>query len=379
TLTALPATGEARPRPALALRGRAGEEQTIVADQIELQFENQERLRALTAAGSVEMKQTRPNKPAQNTSSDTLQARFDASGRLSDAEQQGKFRYRDDRWQAEAGRASYQASSGLYRLREQPVFWDASSRTAARVIELDERGGLLNAEGSVLTAYRDSADKPGLPAQAGFGTGEPVNISAERLRAEQASGRARYQGQARLWQGESRLAADSIDLYRSPKRLAAEGNVAGVFVDSRVVESTPAKKQKQTVEVASERFTFTETDHRGLFEGNVRARNGFGRLRAPQLEVFLGRSQPGGDMELQRALARGGVVVEQDGSQALGEQAEYIAAEQTVTMWGGEPTLIDPARGTTTGDRLTLFLADGTIRVDSAEGTRTVTRRPWTR
>ncbi|MGH9776791.1 MAG: LptA/OstA family protein [Candidatus Acidiferrales bacterium] len=402
-LTARPATrGQPAPsstgRATLVIRKMPGEEQTIVADQIELQFEDQERLRALAASGSVEMKQTRPNKPAQTTSSDTLQARFDASGRLSEAEQQGKFRYRDDRWQAEAGRASFQAATGTYRLREQPAFWDASSRTTAREIELDERAGELRAEGSVLTAYRDSAaDKPAphpsalvdvssstqQPARSGagpgFGDSDPVNISAERLRAEQNQSRARYQGKARLWQGQSRLAADVIDLYQNPKRLVAEGNVSGVFLDSQRDRAEPAAKKRQAVEVASERFTFTEADHRGLFEGNVRARNGFGRLRAPELEVYLGRAQAGGDMELQRALARGGVVIEREGSQALGDQAEYSAAAETVTLWGGEPRLVDPERGTTAGDRLTLFLPDGTIRVDSAEGTRTVTRRPWTR
>jgi len=36
-------------------------------------------------------------------------------------------------------------------------------------------------------------------------------------------------------------------------------------------------------------------------------------------------------------------------------------------------------RGTVTGAQLTLFLSDGTIRVNSDEGTRTVTRRRWTR
>jgi len=371
TLIARPATGGIGQRPTLVMRKPAGDEQTIVADQIELQFENQERLRALAAAGSVEMKQARPNKPAQTTSSDTLNARFDASGRLSEAEQQGKFRYRDARWQAEAGRATYTAASGLYRLHERPAFWDAGSRTTARTIELDERGGALNAEGSVLTTYRPSAgDQPG------FGTDEPVNISAERLQAEQNSGRARYQGQARLWQGQSRLAADTLDLHRNPKRLVAEGNVSGVFVDSQ--KPVEPRKQRQTVTVASDRFTFTEADRRGLFEGKVKARDGFGDLSAPELEVFFTRTETGGS-ELRRALARGGVVIEQGTSRALGEQAEYSAAAQTVTMWGGEPRIIDPSSGSTAGDRLTLFLPDGTIRVDSAEGTRTVTRRPWTR
>ncbi len=367
TLTTRPGSGAAS-RPALVIRKQA-EEQTILADQIELQFENQERLRALTAAGSVEMKQARPTQPAQTTSSDTLNARFDASGRLAEAEQRGNFRYQSA-WKAEAGRATYSASTGLYVLRESPAVWDSATRTSAREIQLDDRTGLFRGEGEVRTTYNASADGPG------FGSGEPAHLSGERLLAERASGRATYHGQARLWQGENRLAADTIDLYRSPKRLVAEGNVSGVFVDTQ--KAVEPGQQRQTVTVASDHFTFTEADRRGLFEGNVTARNGFGELSAPELEVLFARTDAG-NSELRRALARGGVKIQQGASQALGEQAEYSAAEQTVTLWGGEPRLIDPTRGTTEGDRLTLFLPDGRIRVDSAEGTRTVTRRPWTR
>ena len=133
------------------------------------------------------------------------------------------------------------------------------------------------------------------------------------------------------------------------------------------------------MEVASQRFSYVEAEHRGLFEGQVTAHNDFGTLHSPALEVFLA---PGGESnsgQLERALARGGVVIEQGTAQATGERAEYSAAAQTVSVWGGAPKITDPTRGSTAGDRLTLFLADGTLRVDSAEGTRTVTRRPWTR
>jgi len=72
------------------------------------------------------------------------------------------------------------------------------------------------------------------------------------------------------------------------------------------------------------------------------------------------------------------VRIERGGLQASSEEGEYRADAQTVVLWGGTPTLRDPERGITTGARLTLFLADDTLSVDSAEGTRTVTRRPWT-
>jgi lipopolysaccharide export system protein LptA len=176
-------------------------------------------------------------------------------------------------------------------------------------------------------------------------------------------------GKARLWQGENRLAADSIELTRSPRRLFAEGNVSGHFLDS-------TSEGARAVQVTSQRFTYLETDRRGLFDGEVIAHNDFGTMRAPQLEVFLAG---GNSARLERALARGGVLINGDGAEATGEQAEYSAGAQTVAVWGGAPKISDPSRGTTAGDRLTLFLADGTIRIDSAEGARTVTRRPWTR
>jgi len=111
----------------------------------------------------------------------------------------------------------------------------------------------------------------------------------------------------------------------------------------------------------------------------VKARNDFGLLTAPRLEVFLGAGAEGGSESLERARAEGGVLIEQPDGQATSEQAEYRAGEQTVTLTGGPPKMVDAERGTVTGAQLTLFLSDGTIRVNSDEGTRTVTRRRWTR
>jgi lipopolysaccharide export system protein LptA len=354
----------ARPNPALVLRGAAGDAQTIAADEMRMQFEARQRLRTLVATGSVQARQTRPGASTQATSSHHLRLRFDDAGRLADAEQWGAFRYQSDAWKAEAGRAVYSAAGGVYVLRESPAVWDAQTRTTAREIQLDDRAGLIRAEGEVRTTYTASADSPG------FGPGEPAHLASERLRAERAAGRALYTGKARLWQGENRLAADSIELTRAPRRLLAEGNVSGHFLDATAPDGARA------VQVASPRFAYAEADRRGLFDGGVVARNDFGTVHAPQLEVFLARS---GAARLERALARGGVLIEGDGAEATGEQAEYRAAARTVAVWGGAPKISDPARGTTAGDRLTLFLADGTIRIESAEGTRTFTRRPWTR
>ncbi|MFQ5776847.1 MAG: LptA/OstA family protein [Terriglobia bacterium] len=364
----------ARKRGTLVLEDRGGDQRTVVGDQITLEFVESKRLRSLAASGEVETQETRPDGQLRQTWSRELRARFDAEGDLAEAEQWGQFRYRGGDWQAEAGRAHYRTETDTIVLRQQPVVWDPTSRTRANTIELMQKTGSVRAEGQVRTTQEESAGNGH-----GFGSGEPIQLVAERMRADRNSNWARYEGQARLWQGESRLAAATIDLFRSPVRLVAEGNVTSLFV-----EAVPEDKQEESssnrrraVNVTAEKFTYREEERRGVFERSVRAWNDFGVLTAPRLEVFLAPGVGASSDRLERAWARGGVQIEQGNRLATGEEAEYLAAAQTVILWGGSPTLSDRERGTTTGARLTLFLVDGRISVDSDEGTRTLTRRSW--
>ncbi|MFQ5662939.1 MAG: LptA/OstA family protein [Terriglobia bacterium] len=363
----------ARQPGSLVLRRRSGEQRTVVANRIQLQFTEKQRLRRLTASGAVETKHTRPGAAERVTTSKELRARFDDEGKLIEAEQWERFRYQGRRWRAEAGRAQYRSDTETFVLREQPVLWDAATRTRARRIEVAETAGVLRAEGEVRTTRQPSADGPH-----GFGTGEPVQLAADRMRAEDERGWARYEGRARLWQGANRLAATAIELFRTPTKLVAEGDVSGLFLEAADEEGAAANPtaRRRLVRIASDRLTYLEAERWGVFEGQVTARNDFGTLTAPRLEVFLNGGA--GSERLDRVHALGGVVVEQAGRQASSEHAEYAAGPQTVVLWGGTPKIVDAQRGITRGARLTLFLVDGRILVESAEGIRTVTRRPWT-
>lgn len=364
----------ARERGTLVLRRPGGEQRTVAGERIELEFEARQYLRGLQASGAVETKASRPGRPDRLTWSDELQAGFDGEGNLTEAEQWGHFRYQGGEWRAEAGRAQYHAATGTVFLRQQPVVWDPSSRTSARMIEVEEKTGTMRAVGEVRTLRQAAADET-----PGFGTRHPVHVAADRMQTDRKRGWARYEGRARLWQGENRLAAQALELFRQPSRLVAEGNVSGLFLETAQKENGAQKARRRAVRVTSERFTYVEEEHRGLFEGSVTAQNDFGTLTAPKLEVFLAGEEGAEGQRLERARARGGVLIEQASRRAKGEEAEYRAKTQTVVLRGGTPTVTDPQRGTTTGARLTLFLADDTILVDSGKGERAVTRRPWTR
>jgi lipopolysaccharide export system protein LptA len=336
----------------------------VTADDLELYFDRRQ-LRELSASGNTEWRETQSGLPLRVSRSRELHARFADGGALATLEQRGDFRYEDGRWQARSGRAEYAAASGTLTLREQPAVWDATSRTTARLIEVLEATDEVRARGEVRTTRR-AAD--------GFGTGEPVHLAAESLRASAAV--ALYEGTARLWQGENRLAAATIRLLGEPSRLLAEDEVSALFLEAQSAGAEGA--EGRAVRVSAQRFSYDEGKRLALFEQGVRAHNSFGTLTTPRLEVLLvgGRGEEAARVE--RVRAQRGVRFEQGGIRATSEEGEYRPDEQVVLLWGGTPTIHHPRRGTTTGARLTLHLADATLSIDSAEGTRTVTRRPWT-
>jgi hypothetical protein len=81
-----------------------------------------------------------------------------------------------------------------------------------------------------------------------------------------------------------------------------------------------------------------------------------------------------GAQQISRAVAAGGVTVQQGERRAMAEHGEYTAADGKFVMSGGTPTIFDASEGTTTGHQLTFFLADATIIVDSESGSRTLTK-----
>ncbi len=359
----------ARRRGSLGVERRSGEHYGVTANELRLELGPAQQLRSLAASGKVETSTRQSEGRAWTTSSEELRARFDEQGELSAAEQSGRFRYQDARWQAEAGRAEYAGAAEKIVLREQPVVSDADSRTTAQRIEVVLSSGELSADGDVRTTGRAGA-------AGGFGSGEPVQLAADRLTASQREGTARYQGRARLWQGDNRLAASAIDLAGKPARLVATGDVSTLFLEASSTE-TPARAQR-AVRIASRRFTYDAAERRAVFSEGVTARNDFGTLTAPRLEAFLSPGNAAAAARLERVHAAGGVLIKQGDQEASSEQGEYRADAQTVVLWGGAPAIHDASSGTVaTGARLTLFLADGTLSIDSTEGTRTVTRRPW--
>jgi lipopolysaccharide export system protein LptA len=373
-----------------ALAAEAGPAQTkLAADKIELGFAGDGKANQLVATGNVVAERTVPGKPVQTATAQNGNAQLLGSG-WSQIELQGEVKLKEGERNGQGDRVVFVRSAQTATLTGDAVVRDATTETRAPRITFVQSSGEIRADGGVRST--DSSAK-GTSLQL---AAAPTNISADALRANSKSGRALYTGHARLWQGDSVMEADSMELLRETRILNAVGNVRAVFpqgpgqtqAQPLAVRQTATKKPRLW-HITAGTLTYSGADSRAHLEKNVVAQSADQDIRAPLLDLYFTRSEraapaptgtsasatpPAGSQQIGRAVASGGVTVEQGTRRATAERGEYSAAEGKFIMSGGNPMIFDASEGTTTGRQLTFFLADDTIVVDSENGSRTLTK-----
>ena len=353
----------------------------MAADKLELSFGPEGKAQKLTALGNVATERALPGKPLQTATAQNGSAQLLPSGGWSQMELQGDVKLKDGDRNARADHALFVRSAQTATLTGNAFVRDAATETQAPRITFVQSSGEVRADGGVRSTDF-SARASGLQLAS-----VPANISADTLRANSKTGRALYTGHARLWQGDSVMEADSIELLRDKKILNASGNVRAVFPQTpSQASSQPAAAQQAATQklklwrVTAGTLTYSDIESRAHLEKNVVAKSADQEMRAPVADLYFTRSEKastaaaGGAQQVSRAVGAGGVLVEQGSRRATAERGEYTAADGKFVMTGGNPTIFDASEGTTTGRQLTFFLADDTIIVDSENGSRTLTK-----
>ncbi len=305
---------------------------------------------------------------AKTSTSDHLEASFDPLTRqVAQLHQFGNFRYQEGNQQATAADAMYSVESKRTLLTGTPLVKDTGSRTSADVIELDQQKNHFKARGKVRSVFENSGKQP----QTGmFEASKPVYASSVLLDVDTEKGVATYQQQAKLWQEDQVLRAETIVLNRDERRLTAETHVTSLFY---VEEPGKQKKERKPVTVRSNRLLYDDRTSKATYSENVRMDSALGALSSNRLEAFL-RSQ-GNQKSVERMLASGKVKITQPGKVATSESAEFFHSEKRAILTGGMPRVLDPERGSTTGACLTLSFDDGSITVVGDPETRSITKQ----
>jgi lipopolysaccharide export system protein LptA len=384
---------------ALAQPGASVAKTKLQADKLVLGFASSGKARQLQAIGNVLTERTMAGRLVQTATARNSIAELQATGGWSQMDLDGDVKLKEGERRGDAQHAVFVRAAQTVTLTGNAVARDATTETHAAKITFTQLSGDIRAEGGVRSADFSSRASAVQLAPA------PANITADMLQANSKSGRAFYSGHARLWQGDSVLEAESIELLRSTRVLNAVGNVRAVFpqgpgqssgngnlrADQQGDALTPVPvsapqgppKKTQLWRASGGTLSYSDRESRAHLEQNVVVQSAEQRMRGPVLDLYFTRAgqngpdspnSPAGAQQISRALGTGGVIIEQGTRKATAERGEYLAPTGKFIMSGGTPTIYDGSAGTTTGRQLTFYLADDTIIVDSENGSRTLTK-----
>jgi len=374
--------------PGTAANGAAARTK-LQADKLEMEFGEEGNARRLIATGNVLTERAVSGKPMQIATAQSGVALLLVSGGWSQMDLQGNVRLKEGDRGGQADHATFVRATQTALLTGKALARDANTETQAPRITFVQTTGEIRAEGGVRST--DFSAK-GSGAQL---APVPANIAADTMQGNSKTGRALYAGHARLWQGDSVLEADAIELLREARVMNATGNVRAVFPQA-AGHSTPqtiavqaGPRKARLWHVTAGMLSYHDAESRAHLGKNVVAQSAEQKMRAAVVDLYFARAENpnsnaangsppanavAGAQQITRAVGTGGVIVEEGSRKATAERGEYSATDGKFVLSGGNPTIFDAAEGTTTGRQLTFFLADDTIIVDSENGSRTLTK-----
>jgi lipopolysaccharide export system protein LptA len=370
--------------------------QTVLqANQLGMTFDSNGKASRLDAKGNVRTERSVVDAEKQTATARNGFAELQEQGGWSRMELSEDVKLNQGTRTARADHAVFERAQQTATLTGHATARDATNLTSAQKLTFWQATGDVQGEGGV----RSSDLSP--RGSAVHLAPVAANVSADHLSGNSKSGRALYSGHARLWQGDSVLEAESIELLKSERMMNAAGNVRAVFPQapgSAAAAATNSAKPKPPVlwHAQSAKLTYWDQENRARLEQNVVVQSPDEKITSALLDLYFTRANAGGGgvttagssnassaagpaglpgaQQISRAVATGSVTVQQGERRATAEHGEYTATDGKFVMSGGTPTIFDASEGTTTGHQLTFFLADATIIVDSENGSRTLTK-----
>jgi lipopolysaccharide export system protein LptA len=362
----------------------------LLANQLSMNFDATGAASRLDAKGNVRTERMVAGGDQQTATANTGFVELQQADGWSRMQLNDSVQLNEAQRTARADQAVFVRAEQMATLTGHAMAKDATSQTTAQKLIFWQDTGEVRGEGSVR-----STD---LSARTSAVHLAPVasNVAADHLTGNSKTGRALYTGHARLWQGDSVLEAESIELLKNERVLNAMGTVRAVFPqtpstnDPNPAQASAAKQKAPVLwHAQSGKLTYWDAENRAHLWQDVVVQAPDQKMSGPDLQLFFARTANGtattsasttnppsvaGTQQISRAVGTGGVTVLQGERRATAERGVYTASDGKFVMSGGTPTLFDATEGTTTGRQLTFFLADATIIVDSENGSRTLTK-----
>ncbi|MGI8469400.1 MAG: LptA/OstA family protein, partial [Pyrinomonadaceae bacterium] len=247
----------------------------------------------------------------------------------------------------------YTASDGIVKLRGgEPTVWNAQARAKAGEIDWDTKNQKSFLRGKVSTTYYSQKQTNGATP---FGkTNAPVFVTADQAQFNHAEAVGIYQGNARAWQENNYVRADTLTLQEKSRRMDGEGKVQSLLYNAERKEN--GKTVNQPVFAASDKISYTDENRQLRYENNVDIRQGTDRITAGLADIFLDENN-----EMKQTVAQNNVVMTQPNRRVTGSWVQYTSADETAILRGNPATVADAENGTTQGSQLTFLMRENRI------------------
>ena len=256
---------------------------------------------------------------------------------------------------------SYNASDATVRLRGgDPTVWDSRARTKAVEIDSSNATHISSCRGKVQTTYYSQEQTNGAaPFQK---VKSPVYLLGDRAELNHDTGVATYFGNARMWQDDNFVRADTITLYREQKQMEGRGHVQSALYQAK--QKTGNATVVVPVVATADYLKYSDPDRLLHYENSVDIKQGTDRMTSGVADVYLQKDTN----EVERTVAQRNVVIIQPGKRGTGDWCQYTNADEVAVLKGNPAHVEDPEQGTTEGNRLTMYRRENRVVVDDARG-----------
>lgn len=300
------------------------------------------------------------NRGTQTLFADKLNAAFNPqSNDIQQLDANGNAKFSEMDRNGTANQIIFTANDGTVRMRGEPIVSDSRARAKANEIDWDTKNEKSFLRGKVSTTYVSQKQTGGATP---FGeTNAPVFVTAENADFDHKSEIGTYSGNARAWQENNYVRADKLVLRQKQGELYGEGSVQSLLYDAKRNES--GKESNVPVYAQAQKIYYFKEKNQLRYEDNVDIRQGTDRIVAGVANVFLNDKN-----ELSQTIAEKNVVVTSPNRKAVGDYAQYIAADESVILRGNPARIDDAESGTTQAAQVTVNLRTKNVVSESKTG-----------
>lgn len=274
---------------------------------------------------------------------------------------QGDAKFNENDRNGVATNIAYTAADNTVRLRGgDPTVWDSRARTKGVELDSDLTNHVSFSRGKTATTYYSQEQTGG--ATPFSKVKSPVYIVSDRGEFHSDSGVAIYTGSARAWQDDNFVRGDRITIYTNEKKMDAVGRVQSQIYNAR--RKTEGAVSTVPVFATGDSMFYSDPNRILHYEGNVDIRQGTDRVTSGVADVYLMKESS----EVEKTVAQRSVVLTQPNRKGTGDWIQYTSADEVAVLKGNPARVEDVEKGSTEGNRLTVYMRDGRVIADDVRG-----------